>query len=184
MRACRTPDLPSSRQHTASRVPLTSIRSRLCRTWVESTWYEGRSFCLPLREPVNVRSSASVRLFVRGPFGQWSSLTAGGCWQQQAKIMWFAFGSWRLLSTTSTTWDWSTTLKVTSSAALIFFILFRFRCLALAAVRLFLFRFLQVGFHLLPLRKVYAPLNLMIPEWVKIKAPFDLWVVQCFQNIL
>lgn len=32
MRGCLTPGLPSSRQHTASRAPLTLIRLRLCRT--------------------------------------------------------------------------------------------------------------------------------------------------------
>lgn len=38
-RACLTPDPPSSRQRTVSKDPLTSIRLRLCRTWVESTWW-------------------------------------------------------------------------------------------------------------------------------------------------
>lgn len=40
MRACLTPDPPSSRQRTVLNHPLTLIKSKLCRTWVESTWWE------------------------------------------------------------------------------------------------------------------------------------------------
>lgn len=106
MRACRTPDPPSSRQHTASKVPLTSIRLKLYRTWVENTWWEDLWSCLWFKKCSEVlfQSFFSFQL-LRVLFGPWSFLTAGGSWLLQARTMWSASGCWRPLLITSITWD-------------------------------------------------------------------------------
>lgn len=48
-----------------------------------------------------------------------------------------------------------------------------------AMVKVQFFFSYQVEFHLLPLRKVYVPLNLMITGWVKALRPFCVQVYQC-----
>lgn len=78
-RACPTPGQPSLRRRTASRAPLTLTRSRWCRTWAGSTWWDHAALrCSRVQQnrqcvqaDQHVSSSSSLLLL---PFYSWT------CW--------------------------------------------------------------------------------------------------------